>query len=217
MCLEDIKYYVNHYYIKNGEVYLFLDNLLVEDEEVILKAKAARFIYNETMKQYQKDSRLIGYSDNNIDQYIKKTMEKWAIFGEKNKFGINKMIHGILDSDGYYEEEIRSNCLEKTKFSVFLGKDKDYAIAYLQFLFQKKRIKMSDFGISYKKGKVIITFKKAIMDEKKNSGFLLHDLQGDEKMAYATEQLEIATLENNGLMIKYWEDTILNMQLLKSN
>ena len=143
-------------------------------------------------------------------------MEKFSINREINSFGINKLINGILKSNGYYEEYISGDSLHDTKYSFLVEPKKDYGIAYLKLKFRERNLDFDDLEIKQDLSKlkhdglskVIINFKLKPYQKKQIN---IHNLQGDEKKQYAIEQLNLAKQKGNSEMINYWQATIENI------
>ena len=216
----EINNLLKKYIIKNGIVYQKDSNQEINDENIILKVKTARLIYNEALTNYQNDIRQFGKSSKDLEWYIKNMMEKFSLNGEVNSFGVNKLINGILTSNGHYEEVMSGSDLENSKFSIFTEQKKDYGLAYLKLKFREKNLDISDFNLTQDLSKlqhdgiskVTINFN---ITSFKNEDVNIHDLQGNAKRDYATKELEKAKQNNNTEMIKYWEDTIKHLNSIK--
>ncbi len=217
----EINNLLKNYTITNGAVYQKENNQEVQDEEIILKVKTARLIYNEARTSYQETIKQFGKTSKDLEWFIKQTMEKFSLNGEINAFGINKLINGLLASNGHYEETMSGSDLKISKFAIFIEPKKDYGIAYLKLKFREKNLDISNFKLTQDLSKlqhdgysnVIINFnltpyKKKTVD--------IHDLQGDKKREYATKELEKAKQKNNAEMIKYWESTIKHLDNIKT-
>lgn len=130
--IVEINNLLKNYTIINGTVYQKENKQEVKDENIILKVKTARLIYNEARSTYQDTIKQFGKSSKDLEWFIKQTMEKFSLNGEVNSFGINKLINGLLSSNGHYEEAISGNDLKNNKFSIFTEQKKDYGLAYLK-------------------------------------------------------------------------------------
>ena len=148
-------------------------------------------------------------------------MEKFSLNGETNSFGINKLINGLLASNGHYEETMSGSELQNSKFAIFTEPKKDYGLSYLKLKFREKNLDISNFKLAQDLSKLqhdgvskvminfnIAPYKKETVD--------IHDLRGDKKREYATKELEKARQNNNIEMIKYWESTIKHLDSIKT-
>ena len=219
--ITEINNLLKNYTITNGTVYQKENNQEIRDEEIILKVKTARLIYNEAHTSYQETIKQFGKTTKDLEWFIKQTMEKFSLNGETNSFGINKLINGLLASNGHYEETMSGSDLENSKFAIFTEPKKDYGLAYLKLKFRERNLDISNFKLAQDLSKlqhdgvskVMINF-NITPYKKKNVD--IHDLQGDKKREYATQELEKARQNNNAEMIKYWESTIKQLDSVKT-
>lgn len=144
---NEIKDYLEKYVINDGNVYLKDDNRLVVDENIILRVKSARLIYNEARVKYQSDIKQFGKSNGDFEKYITKVMEQLSVNGEVNSYGVNKFINGILTSNGHYEEYMSGNNLAESKFSILEGVKREYGIAYLRLKFREKGLDIENLTV----------------------------------------------------------------------
>ncbi len=147
MTINDIKKYIDDYVIQNGNVYLKSNNQQVMDEEIILKVKSARLIYNEAREKYQSDARQFGKPNGDFPKYVTKMMEQLSVNGEVNSYGTNKLINSLLSSNGHFEEFISGNDLVNSKFSMLVGVKQDYGLAYLKLKFREKGLDIDNLNI----------------------------------------------------------------------
>lgn len=147
MTINDIKKYIDDYAIQNGNVYLKSNNQQVLDEEIILKVKSARLIYNEAREKYQSDARQFGKPNGDFPKYVSKIMEQLSVNGEVNSYGTNKLINSLLSSNGHFEEFMSGNDLVNSKFSMLVGVKHDYGLAYLKLKFREKGLDIDNLNI----------------------------------------------------------------------
>lgn len=147
MKINDIKKYIDDYAIQNGNVYLKSNNQQVLDEEIILKVKSARLIYNEAREKYQSDARQFGKPNGDFPKYVSKMMEQLSVNGEVNSYGTNKLINSLLSSNGHFEEFMSGNDLVNSKFSMLVGVKQDYGLAYLKLKFREKGLDIDNLNI----------------------------------------------------------------------
>ena len=100
--ITEINNLLKNYTITNGTVYQKENNQEVKDEDIILKVKTARLIYNEARTDYQETIKQFGKSSKDLEWFIKQTMEKFSLNGETNSFGINKLINIFIVSSQYH-------------------------------------------------------------------------------------------------------------------
>ena len=147
MTINDIKNYIDNYVIQNGKVYLKSNNQQVLDEEIILKVKSARLIYNEAREKFQSDTQQFGKPNGDFPKYVSKMMEQLSVNGEVNVYGTNKLINALLSSNGHYEEYMSGNNLVESKFSILTGVKQDYGLAYLKMKFREKGLDIDNLVI----------------------------------------------------------------------
>lgn len=129
--VDEVKTYVSRYYIKDGQVYS-KENILQNDEDIILKAKASRLIYNEAITKYQNDLNQFGKVSKTNEQYIETELKKHSLTSEINDWPQNKTINNILNSNGDFEEEYMGDTLNSERYGLFCGIKKDYGLALLR-------------------------------------------------------------------------------------
>ena len=127
----EVQSYINNYYIKDGAVYS-KENVLQSDENIILKAKASRLIYNEAVTKYQSDLKQFGKVSKTNEQYIETELKKHGLTGEINDWPQNKTINNILNCNGDYEEKYMGDTLNSERYGLFSGVKKDYGLALLR-------------------------------------------------------------------------------------
>ena len=147
MTINDIKNYIDNYVIQNGKVYLKSNNQQVLDEEIILKVKSARLIYNEARENFQSDTQQFGKPNGDFPKYVSKMMEQLSVNGEVNTYGTNKLINALLSSNGHYEEYMSGDDLANSKFSILTGVKQDYGLAYLKMKFREKGLDIDNLVI----------------------------------------------------------------------
>ena len=114
---EEIIEYCSTYKVVNDKIINIKTTQEVTDTNMILKIKSAILIYREAHLSYKEDLQQFGKVNRSKEQYIEKTMEKFGVNGEKNNYGINKLVNAILSSDGHYEEMMGGGNLTNSKFS----------------------------------------------------------------------------------------------------
>lgn len=147
MTINDIKNYVDNYTIQNGNVYLKSNNQQILDEEIILKVKSARLIYNEAREKFQSDTQQFGKPNGDFPKYVSKMMEQLSVNGEVNTYGTNKLVNALLSSNGHYEEYMSGNDLSNSKFSMLFGVKQEYGLAYLKMKFREKGLDIDNLSI----------------------------------------------------------------------
>ena len=147
MTINDIKNYIDNYVIQNGNVYLKSNNQQILDEEIILKVKSARLIYNEAREKFQSATQQFGKPNGDFSKYILKMMEQLSVNGEVNSYGINKLVNSLLSSNGHYEEYMSGNDLANSKFSMLVGIKQEYGLAYLKMKFREKGLDIENLTI----------------------------------------------------------------------
>lgn len=147
MTINDIKNYIDNYVIQNGKVYLKSNNQQVLDEEIILKVKSARLIYNEAREKFQSDTQQFGKPNGDFPKYVSKMMEQLSVNGEVNVYGTNKLINALLSSNGHYEEYMSGNNLVESKFSILVGVKQEYGLAYLKMKFRERGLDIDNLNI----------------------------------------------------------------------
>lgn len=219
LTIEQIKNNINNYSVSNGVVIQKNNNQQITDEQTILEVKSSILIYNEAKANYQSDINQFGKSNGDVNRYIDKTMEKLAVRDENNSYGTNKLVNALISSNGFFEEMIGDNDLSDSKFSMFFGQKKDYGIAYLRLKCREHGFDIDSFNMNLddmefqKNGvsKVSINFNKKEYKKSNTSEQIeIHNLSGNNKFDYATEQLHKAINEKDEDMIKYWKATIEN-------
>lgn len=217
LTIEQIKNNINNYSVSNGVVIQKNNNQQITDEQTILEVKSSILIYNEAKASYQSDINQFGKSNGDVSRYIDKTMEKLAVRDESNSYGANKLVNALISSNGSFDEMIGDNDLSDSKFSIFFGQKKDYGIAYLRLKCREHGFDLDSFNINLdttefqKNGvsKVSIYFNKKEYKKNNTSEQIeIHNLDGNSKKEYATEQLQKAINANDEDMIKYWQTTI---------
>ncbi|MBE6160380.1 MAG: hypothetical protein E7157_04985 [Lactobacillales bacterium] len=216
LTIDEINFYINKYNIVDGNVYIKENNQQVFDEDIILKAKSSRLIYNEAHLLYNNDIKQFGKTNNDASYYIKKIMERLSVNNEINSYGTNKLINALLSSNGQYEEMMSGSNLNESKFSMFCDQKYDYGIAYLRMKFRENKLDIDSFEIKQDLSeiqhngvsKVIINFKIKPYEKKQEN---IHSIQGDDRKKYAEEQLAIAIQKNDDAMISYWNTMISNL------
>lgn len=146
-CVEDIIEYTNSYGVENGKVYSKKDNIKIIDDDIPLRVKAAKLIYNEAKIRYLEDKKQFGNNNQSFNKYIEKMMEKLSVHDENNSYGVNKLIRSLLSSNGHYEEMMSGNDLSNSKFSIFCGQKKEYGLAYLKLKFRERGYDVSNLAI----------------------------------------------------------------------
>ncbi len=143
----EVQSYINNYYIKDGVVYS-KENVLQSDENIILKAKASRLIYNEAVTKYQSDLKQFGKVSKTNEQYIETELKKHGLTGEMNDWPQNKTINNILNSNGDYEEKYMGDTLNSERYGLFSGVKKDYGLALLRLKARTMGKDVQDVDIS---------------------------------------------------------------------
>ena len=69
--ITEINNLLKNYTIINGTIYQKENNQVVQDEEIILKVKTARLIYNEARSTYQDTIKQFGKSSKDLEWFIK--------------------------------------------------------------------------------------------------------------------------------------------------
>lgn len=144
---NEIKNYLEKYVIRDGNVYLKENNQQVIDEDVILRVKSARLIYNVARENYENDAIQFRKPNGDMEKYIRTTMERLGVNGEENIYGENKLINALLASNGHYEEYLSGADLIGSKFSMLVGVKKDYGLAYLKLKFREKGLDIENLNI----------------------------------------------------------------------
>lgn len=153
--VDGIKLILDTYTVTNGTVYTKENNIQILDEEIILKVKAAKLIYNEAKQAYLSDQQQFGKSFGNFSRYVEKAMEKLSVNGEINSYGSNKLVNALLNNNGHYEENMAGDQLRKSKFSIFYGEKKEYGLAYLRLKFREKGLDIENMDISLDRTELI--------------------------------------------------------------
>ena len=174
---EEIISNISNYKIENGIVVDKKTNSELLDEDSIIRVKSSILIFKEAKNSYQMDLQQFGKTNKTQEDYIKATMEKFAVNNEINSYGINKLINSILSSNGHYEENMSGNDLQNSKFSFLVSPKTDYGLAYLKMKFRERGLDIENIKIKQdltqlqKNGysRVIIDFKIKKYEKKKNN------------------------------------------------
>ena len=213
--ITEINNLLKNYTITNGIVYQKENDQEVKDEDIILKFKTARLIYNEARDSYQYTLEQFGKTSKNLEWFIKQTMEKFSLNGEVNTFGINKLINALLSSNGHYEETMSGSDLQNSKFTIFVEPKKDYGLAYLKLKFREKNLDISNFNLTQDLSKlqhdgiskIIINFN--ISPYKKDNKPIKHPLN---KILEELEKLKKeAQSLGDDVGVNYYESNIKNI------
>lgn len=129
--VSEVQNYIDNYYIKSGKVYS-RDNIEQTEENIILKAKASRLIFNEAKTKYHNDLKQFGKASKTREQYILTEIKKYGLNGEVNDWPQNKTIQNILNSNGTYEENYLGDTLNTERYGMLYGEKQDYGLAILK-------------------------------------------------------------------------------------
>jgi len=146
--IEEIKNYSENYYIQNGVVFSKSDRKQIVNEDIILKVKSARLIYNEARDKYQSDTQQFGKPNGDFQRYVTKTMEQLSVNGEVNNYGTNKLLNAILSSNGHIVENFGADTLANSKYDLLIEPKKDYTMAYLKLKFREKGLDIDGLTIT---------------------------------------------------------------------
>lgn len=206
--------YCKDYMIKNGVVIDKKSGKAVLDEETVLRVKSAVLIYTEARNLYleaKENSRSFTGSE---EKFINNTMTRFGVNGEENSYGVNKLIKGLLDSNGHYEENLPSDDLKDSKFSIFYSK-RDWALSYLRLKFREKGFDIDNFKIkldtSHLKADgysvVIIDFDVKKLNKKRNveSEIDWESSSVSDKIRFVSLKMEEAKLNNDDVDYNFWE------------
>lgn len=142
---QDIINYTSNYKIENNNVYNKSNNQQVLDENIILKVKTSILVYNEAKTDYA--NRMRGETKTPED-FIKQKMEILSINNEINHHGVNKIINGIVNSNGHFEKDMSGNDLQNSAFSILVPPKQEYGMALLKLKFREKGLDISDLKIN---------------------------------------------------------------------
>lgn len=146
--IEEIKNYSENYYIQNGVVFSKSDRKQIVNEDIILKVKSARLIYNEARDKYQSDTQQFGKPNGDFQRYVTKTMEQLSVNGEVNNYGTNKLLNAILSSNGHIVENFGADTLANSKYDLLIEPKKDYTMSYLKLKFREKGLDIDGLTIT---------------------------------------------------------------------
>lgn len=205
---EEIIEYCSTYKVVNDKIINIKTTQEVTDTNMILKIKSAILIYREAHLSYKEDLQQFGKVNRSKEQYIEKTMEKFGVNGEKNNYGINKLVNAILSSDGHYEEMMGGGNLTNSKFSILVEPKKDFTLAYLRMLSREQGFDFENLQVSQDLSelkhngvsKVIIDFKKKTLKretENKDSNSITFSHPKAADLNYLEEQKRLAKKNND--------------------
>lgn len=143
--VEQVNYYARTYYLNDGKL-LFRDTNREEtDEETIVKAKAAKLIYNESYNTYKSDP------SKSLTDTIKEKIVQ---------IDNNELINAILYGNGHIENiinfgndksNIRNTMIKKNSiYSYLLPPKYEYTLAYLKLKFQKLELGLDSVKLNIK-------------------------------------------------------------------
>ncbi len=157
--LRDIRNYV----IQNGVVYRKVargerskkkGNESVElmpeaDEDVVLRVKTSRFLYNEALDLRNAAKRVAGkrFVDRGPQYYINKAMERYAVRDEENDYATNKLVRNLVDQGGV-QELFAGEDLNESKYSMLVGLKSDYGRALLERKMRQRGQTIKDLQVN---------------------------------------------------------------------
>lgn len=214
--LEEVRSIITEYIIKDGEVHVAKTLERVEDEDTILKVRAAYLVMIEASEEHKKSdpNNDAPVSPEVVNKYTKEAMERLSVSNEINDSGLNHLIRDLLISSGHYEERVASPNLEGTKFSIFTGYKATLTLAYLKLKLREKGLDTDSLDISIDESgptpKIIIDFALRFYKAKGEEATEETEETFDDS-EYAKNELALAHEAHDEAMITYWQEVLKSM------
>lgn len=189
---------------------VYADRLITDPEEKTI-AKVASLLYEDAMIEYYLEKNGAGIS---IDAMIESEIKKYSLDHTPSSSEEAKVIEKILHSTGSITLDLRDE--STLKGSRFLERtEKGRGLAILEYRALEEGFAIENLQMKNNGTQLEITFtkrmKKDSIDNSSASKKTVFDLQGREKIDYATAELAKSRASKDEVMSKYWQDIIDNL------
>lgn len=144
--LEEIKYNVNNFMVKDGQVFA-KNGIEVTNQTQIDRIKTSIMLYCEARDLKNIVVNLYEQKEREASFYFKVIMKKYAVNGEVNSYGINKVVNGLLNSNGHFEDQYVP--FLEDKYAILKGTKKSYFESYLRLKFQEKGLYLETLDVKF--------------------------------------------------------------------
>lgn len=148
---------VQKFAIKNGKVYSREAGREESDEDIVLRVKTSRFLFNEAKSLRDKQAQMLGdrFVDKGPDYYVDKIMDRYGFKNEDTEYAEGKLLKNLVDN-GTYHQTIGNDSLIDSKFDMFIGNKEDLGRALLERRLKQHSLEMINMDIKVDSS----TFKK---------------------------------------------------------
>ena len=148
--LDDVQKYV----IKDGKVYSRETGQEESDEDMVLRIKTSRFLFNEA-KAFRDENKWARQRRTNskfVDQgpasYIDSMMDRYGFKDENTGSRQGKLLKELVDT-GLHHKDVSGFNLEETIYGMFVGQKGDLGKAVLERRLKQHGLKMIDMSINF--------------------------------------------------------------------
>ena len=140
---------IQKFAIKSGKVYSRETGQEESDEDIILRVKTSRLLFNEAKSLRDKQAQMLGdrFTDKGPDYYVDKILDRYGFKNEDTEYAEGKLLKNLVDN-GTHRQTIGDNSLIGTKFDMFIGNKEDLGKALLKRRFKQHGLEMTNINIS---------------------------------------------------------------------
>ena len=142
--LDDVK----SFSVKDGKVYSKETGQEEADEDIILRVKTSKFLFNEARALRNEQSRIFGdrFTDRGPDYYVDKIMDRYGFKDENTEYAEGRLLKDLVSS-GAHHQTIGQGDLVGSKYDMFIGGKGDFGKALLERRLKQHGLEMTGMKI----------------------------------------------------------------------
>lgn len=146
---SDVLNDVQSFTVKDGKVYSRETGQEEIDEDIILRVKTSKFLFNKAKAFRDEQSRMFGdrFTDKGSSYYVDRIMDRYGFKNENTEYAEGRLLKELIDT-GTHHQNMSGGTLSDSKYSMFVGDKGDFGKALLQRRLKQHGLGMSDMQIN---------------------------------------------------------------------